>query len=51
MHFDWSTPLKIKPICKTRRRIQTITGTVTKNIEVYNVTVSDTKGNCVIPVS
>ena len=42
--------LKIKSTRKIRRRIQTITGTLTKNIEVNNVTVSDTKASCVIPV-
>ena len=30
--------------------IQTITGTITKHIEVYNLNVCDTKGNFSIPV-
>ena len=33
------------------RCIQTITGTITKHVEVYNLEVSNTKGNFVIPVN
>ena len=42
--------MKINPTNTLTRCIQTITGTITKQIEVYNLNVCDTKGNFSIPV-
>ncbi len=42
--------MKINPTNTLTRCIQTITGTITKHIEVYNLNVCDTKGNFSIPV-
>ena len=42
--------LNVKPTQRIKRRIQTITGTVNKTIEVYQISISDTKRKHVIPV-
>ena len=42
--------LKLKPKTTLKRRIQTIMGTETKNIHVYDIKVSNLKGDCEIPV-
>jgi hypothetical protein len=42
--------LKLKPKTTLNRRIQTIMGIETKNIHVYDIKVSNLKGDCKIPV-
>ena len=42
--------LKLKPKTTLNRRIQTIMGIETKNIHVYDIKVSNLKGDCEIPV-
>ena len=42
--------LKLAPKGTVTRRIQTIVGEITKRIEIYELTISDTKENCVLPV-
>ena len=42
--------MKLSPSSSFTRCIQTITGTITKHVEVYNLSVSDTQGNFLIPV-
>lgn len=42
--------LKLKPKTTLKRRIQTIMGTETKDINVYEIRVSNLKGECEIPV-
>ena len=41
--------LKVAPNGTVTRRIQTIVGEIAKRIEIYELTISDTKENCVIP--
>lgn len=43
--------LKLVPTCTTTRQIQTITGIVTKEIETFDVQVSDLKEKFTIPVN
>ena len=43
--------MKLNPSSSFTRCIQTITGTITKHVEVYNLSVSDTQGKFSIPVS
>lgn len=43
--------LNLVPTRTLTRRIQTIVGIVTKRTEIYNVQVSDTKGNNTFPLS
>ncbi|CAB4016409.1 Hypothetical predicted protein [Paramuricea clavata] len=43
--------MKINPSNTLTRCIQTITGTRTKHVEIYNLEVSNTEGNFVIPVN
>ena len=43
--------MKINPSNTLTRCIQTITGTITKHVEIYNLEVSNTEGNFVIPVN
>ena len=42
---------KLSPSSSFTRCTQTITGTITKHVEVYNLSVSDTQGKFSIPVS
>jgi hypothetical protein len=43
-------PLKLKPKTTLKRRIQTTMGTETKNIHVYDINLSNLKGDCEIPM-
>ena len=43
--------MKINPSNTLIRCIQTIAGTITKHVEIYNLEVSNTEGNFVIPVN
>ncbi|XP_020909539.1 uncharacterized protein LOC110247453 [Exaiptasia diaphana] len=43
--------LNVKPAETLTRRLKTIVGFFTRRVETYNVEISDTSGECVLPVS
>ena len=42
--------MKLAPKGTVTRRIHTIVGEIPKRVEIYELPISDTKENCVIPV-